>query len=207
MLLYATTNPGKVMEVRKILQAHGLPMIAPDEIGLDLDVPEPGTTLEENARLKALAYLNHLTNGNNYIVMGDDTGVEIDALGGEPGIHVRRWIGRRMSDEEIIDTCLERMAGIPLEQRGAQFRTVFAIGARHGGIALFDGTLRGVILEQAAPLRIEGFPFESLFFVPEWGKLLGEIHFLPAEQKAAYVTHRERALLNALPHVRTLLKG
>ena len=203
-LLYATTNPGKLMEIRALFAREGLDVLAPDDAGLVLDVPEPGTTLEENATLKARAYLEQL-NGE-YVVIGDDTGVEIDALGGEPGIHVRRWTGQgRMSDQAVMDTCLQRMKGIPPAERGAQFRTAFAVGAAPDQIALFDGTLRGVILEEPDPLRIEGFPFESIFYVPEWALLLGKIHHLPAVEKAQYVTHRERALQNALPHIRTLL--
>ncbi len=207
-LLYATTNPGKVFEVRKVLAAHGINLVAPDEIGLALDVPETGTTLEENATLKARAYFDRLrAHPDAAVVMADDTGIEIDALGGEPGIHVRRWIGRRMTDREIIDYTLRRLASVPLEQRGAQFRTVIALATPAGSVELFEGTLRGVILLEAAPLRIPGFPFESLFYVPQWSRLLGEVHLLPAAEKAAYVTHRERAALAALPRLRALLDG
>jgi XTP/dITP diphosphohydrolase len=203
-ILYATTNPGKVFEVRKILNSLGLEMLAPADIGLDLDVPENGISLEENAAAKTQAYLDQLD--GNYLILGDDTGVEIDALNGEPGIHVRRWHSdHRLTDQEIITYCIQRMQGIPPAKRGAQFRTVFALGIPGTGIELFDGTLRGVILEEPAPLRIEGFPFESLFFVPEWGQLLGDVHQTPAAQKTDYITHRERALMNALPRIRELL--
>ena len=208
-LLYATMNPGKVMEIRKLMGSFGLDLLAPQDIGLDLDVPEDGTTLEDNAQLKAQAYLDALAQQGreDVVVMADDTGVEIDALGGEPGIHVRRWAGYRMTDQAIIDLCLTKLADVPLESRGAQFRTVLALSASDASLALFDGTLRGIILEQSAPLRIAGFPFESLFYVPEWGQLLGEIHHLPAEQKAAFVTHREHAVRRALPAIRALLEG
>ena len=205
-LLYATTNPGKMMEVRTIFQTVGLDLVSPADLGLALDVAESGTSLEENAALKAHAYLD-LLDGQDYVVIGDDTGVEIDALGGEPGIHARRWDGSRMTDEAIIAFCLARMKGIPPDRRGAQFRTVFAIGAPGSEIDLFDGTLRGVILEHADPLRIEGFPFESIFYVPDWGRLLGSVYHLPPDEKAPFVTHRERALRHALPRLRELLGG
>ncbi|MBN1200659.1 MAG: non-canonical purine NTP pyrophosphatase [Anaerolineae bacterium] len=205
-LLYATSNPGKVMEVRKIFESLGLPMQAPADVGLALDVPETGASLEDNARQKAQAYLDRL-GGGDYVVIGDDTGVEIDALNGEPGIHVRRWIGRPMTDQEIIDHCLARLADVPPGQRGAQFRTVFALGVPGGALELYDGTLRGVILPEADDLRIEGFPFESIFYVPEWDMLLGKAHQLPTAAKARFVTHRERALRAALPRIRALLDG
>ena len=205
-LLYATTNPGKLMEARQLFDTVGIAALSPADVGLTLDVDETGRSLEENAALKARAYLDQL-DGGAYVVVGDDTGIEIDALGGEPGIHSRRWTGERMTDEAIITTCLQRMEGIPPAQRGAQFRTVFAVGTPGSAITLFDGTLRGVILEQADPLRIEGFPFESIFYVPEWEMLLGAAQLLPAAEKACCATHRERALRAALPFIRELLAG
>ncbi|GAB4417059.1 MAG: XTP/dITP diphosphatase [Anaerolineae bacterium] len=206
-LFYATTNPGKVMEVRQIMRTLGLDIVAPADLGMTYDVPEPGTTLEENALFKARAYLQHLP-PDEFVVIADDTGVEIDALGGEPGIRVRRWIGEgRMSDEAIITYCLARLDGVPPERRGAQFRTVIAVGTDPDTLAIFEGTLRGVILEQPDPLRIPGFPFESIFYVPEWKMLLGQVHQLPADQKARYLTHRERALRQALPRIHALRDG
>lgn len=206
-LFYATTNPGKVMEVRQIMRTLGLDIVAPADLGMTFDVPEPGVTLEENALFKARAYLQHLP-PDEFVVIADDTGVEIDALGGEPGIRVRRWIGEgRMSDEAIITYCLARLDGVPRERRGAQFRTAIAVGTAPDALSVFEGTLRGVILEQADPLRIPGFPFESIFYVPEWKMLLGQVHQLPAERKMRYPTHRERALRQALPRIHALRDG
>jgi XTP/dITP diphosphohydrolase len=209
-LLYATTNPGKIMELGRLMQRAGIAMRSPVEIGLALDVDEHGATLEENAALKARAYLDHLVNrseAENYVVLADDTGVEIDALGGEPGIKVRRWNGSaRMSDDEVLTTCLQRMAHVPPGQRGAQFRTVFALGVAGQPLEFFDGVLRGELLTQPDPLRIPGFPFESIFYVPEWHRLLGKIHELPADQKAHLLTHRDHAMNKALPRLRALLE-
>ncbi len=208
MLFYATTNPGKIQEVRKYLQAHAIRLVAPPELGLVLSVEETGQTLEENAILKARGYqvyAPHVT------ILADDTGVEIDALQGEPGIHVRRWKDHTtaLSDQEVIDYCLERLQGVPPEQRGAQFRTVLALATPGGGMELFEGILRGVIAETPAPLTIPGFPFETLFYVPEWGKLLGDVHAMPVEEKIhqGYLTHRERALHTAVPRIQTLLQS
>jgi XTP/dITP diphosphohydrolase len=121
---------------------------------------------------------------------------------------VRRWsTDERLTDQAVLDLALDRLARVPAGERGAQFRTVFAVGVRGQPLALFEGTLRGVILERADPLRIPGFPFESIFFVPEWGLLLGEVHRMSAQAKATFITHRERALLHALPHIRALLHG
>ena len=207
-LLYATTNPGKLMEVSKHLAPHGIALVSPAQAGLDLEVDETGSTLEENAILKAQAYLRHAP---GMVVMADDTGIEIDALGGEPGIHVRRWKDQRtpMSDEAIIDYCLQRMHGIPQDQRRAQFRTVIALGMPGGAIECFDGILHGNIMPNAAPLKYAGMPFETLFYISEWSKLLGDVHDLSVEEKSqnGYFTHRERAIQNALPRLREVLAG
>jgi XTP/dITP diphosphohydrolase len=169
-------------------------------------VAETGRTLEENAILKARAYAEHVP---HMLVLADDTGVEIDALHGEPGIHVRRWQDHTtpMSDQAIIAYCLERLRHVPAAQRGAQFRTVLALAIPGGAIDCCEGLLRGVIAETPAPLTIPGFPFETLFFIPEWDKLLGAIHHLPIAEKLrqGYLTHRERALQNAVPRLRELL--
>lgn len=203
-LLYATSNPGKFGEVSRLAGTFGIQLLSPSDLGLSLDPEETGTTLEENAMLKAHAYQQFLP-PETYVIT-DDTGVEIDALNGEPGIHVRRWKDRsgRMSDEEIIVYTIERLRGIPLESRGAQMRTVLALGHPEGELELFDGVLRGVIIEEPTPQRIEGFPFESLLYIPEYRMMLGELHQLPDNLMAEYPTHRERALRKLLDRWREI---
>lgn len=173
--------------------------------GINLDVPETGNSLEENATLKAKAF-SELR--KDLLVLSDDTGLEIDALHGEPGIHVRRWKDHqtRMSDQEIITYCLDKMKGVPPDQRGAQFRTVLALKIpNQEKIELFEGILRGRILEEASTFRVEGFPFESLFFVSEWNLLLGDARQLPVEDKQHLLNHRERALNKAVQRIKELM--
>jgi XTP/dITP diphosphohydrolase len=207
-LLYATNNPGKLFEVSKLLESSNVEVISPQDLDIDLDIEETGETLEANASLKISAFLDYVT--SDIIVMADDTGVEIDALNGEPGIHVRRWQDgkTRLTDQQVINYCLKRMQGIPPAKRTAKFRTVVALGVPEKEIELFDGILAGTIVEKPGRLRYEGFPFETLFYIPEWGKLLGEVHDLPIEEKIKQklFTHRERAVLKALPRIKTLLK-
>ena len=205
-LLYATSNPGKILEVTKLLGYKGISVVSPDDLKINLDVPETGGTLEENARLKVKAYL---AKSNDRLVLADDTGLEIDALNGEPGIRVRRWRDgeTRMEDEEIIQYCLGLMAGIPMEKRGAQFKTVLAVGLPSGNIEIFKGVLRGVILKEADPIRIKGFPFESLFFVTDWNMLLGHASKLPASQMKNRRNHREKALQKAIPRIKQLVSS
>jgi XTP/dITP diphosphohydrolase len=201
-LIYATTNPGKFAEVQKIMAHHGLSIVSPAQLGIELEVDEPGTTLEENARLKAEAYLDLVPSGT--IIIGDDTGVEIDALGGEPGIKVRRWKGYKMSDEEIIEYCLARLAKVPSSQRGAQFRTVLAIAQNGRSIKYFDGILRGKILSAPKPARREGMPFWPIFYLPGLKMTLGEFHSQSIDFQLEHPTHRELAVEAALPYLRSL---
>lgn len=204
-LFYATNNPGKRFEAAKQFGHHGIKVTTPIDYGIDIDVEETGNTLEENAILKAKAYADLLT---DTLIMADDTGLEIDALNGEPGTHVRRWKDGKnaMTDQEMIDYCLEKMKGIPKEKRGAQFKTVLALNIPGKEIEIFTGILRGYILEEASPIRVEGFPFGSLLFVPEWDMLLGDARQLPVENKQHLLNHRERAMNKAVPRIRELLK-
>jgi XTP/dITP diphosphohydrolase len=205
-LLYATNNPGKIFEVKKYLQPFAVELVSPQELSINIEVDEAGKTLAENATLKAKAYLRVV---KNMVVMADDTGVEIDALNGEPGIHVRRWRDKKthMSDQAVINYCLKRMQAIPQAKRGAQFRTVIALGTNPDNIELFSGVLRGRISSKPIALKIPGFPFESIFFIPQWKMMLGEVHQLEGEQKQKYLTHRELAISHALARIKKLISS
>ena len=203
-LLYATTNPGKIKEMRQRFEAYNIPIVSPKDIGIKLEVQETGNTLEENARIKAKAYIEK-TNGR-YVVLADDTGLEIEALNNEPGIHVRRWKDgkTRMNDEEIIQYCIRRMKDVPEGKRGAQFRAVFAVGTTAQNLLLFDGVILGEILTQPKSMRIEGYPFEPLFYVPKWQMLFADLHKIPSSKIQKYPTHRGVALQKALTYIRQL---
>ncbi len=205
-IVYGTINPGKIWEVGKHLQLQGISVISLAELEITANPREDGASLEENAALKADVYRKFVP---DKLLITDDTGLEIDALNGEPGIHVRRWRDgkNRMNDEDMIKYCLERMVNVPYEQRGAQFRTVITLAIPgQPSYEYFEGVLRGIIQEQPADFRQEGFPFESLFFVPDWQMLLGEAHRLPQEEKDKYLSHRERAVQNAVPRIQELLQ-
>jgi len=203
-LFYATNNPGKKFEISRHLNYNGIIVTNPEELGINIDISESGNSLEENAILKVRGYQNFVT---ERLTLADDTGLEIESLNGEPGINVRRWKDgqNKMTDQEIIDYCIEKMKGIPKEKRGAQFRTVLALGKSDGNIEIFEGTLKGYILEEPSIQKVEGFPFESLFFVPEWNLLLGDARQLPIDQKQHLLNHRERAIEKAIPRIKELL--
>lgn len=195
-IVYATTNPGKLEMVQNIFAHHKLKLQSLSDYKIQVDIDEVGSSLEENAKLKAEAYLKLLP--SDTIVIADDTGVEIDALGGEPGIKVRRWKGYPMQDDEIIEYCLDRMKDIPPGQRGIQFRTVLAVASAHVPTKYFDGILRGEILTVAQSLRSEGMPFWPIFYIPKLKMSLGEFHAMPIEFQLQNPTHRELAVLKLL---------
>jgi len=150
-----------------------------------------------------------------FVIMGDDTGLEIESLNNEPGIYVRRWNGKKMTDEEIIEHCIQRMKGIPKEKRNAKFRCVIAIALiekdQKTKVELVEGILNGRILEEPDRLRIEGFPMESLFVIENLPNgdeiLLGKFHQLSKDDKEnlQVQTHRHRALAKALHRITQFL--
>lgn len=202
-VLYASSNPGKLEEVGRYLRLNGIELLSPSQVGGEIEVPETGTTLEENAVLKAQAYAQKYP---QYVVMSDDTGAEIAGLNGEPGIYVRRWRDHEthMTDQEIISYCLERMQGLSGDDRKAHMRSVIALAEPGKPIQLFDGVMLGRITETAAPLKMEGFPFESIFYCTEYDMLLGDMHQLPDEEKIKFLTHREKAVQKTLTYLKTI---
>lgn len=182
-IIYATTNPGKFSEAKKNFADYGITIMSPLELGITLDVDEHGSSLEENAILKAEAYLPLVSPGT--IILGDDTGIFIDALGGEPGIKVRRWKGYKMTDEEIISHCLTRLALVPPKNRTVNFRIAIAVACATHKTQVFTGDYHTYILEKARDFREPGFPFRPLI-------------------SDETPTHRTEAIKAALPYLSTL---
>lgn len=200
-LLYATTNPGKFAEAARHFDAHGFTIKSPEMMGINRVVEETGRTLEENAILKAEAYLPYVD--HNTIVIGDDTGIEIDALDGEPGIKVRRWLGHHMSDQEIVDYTLKRLKKVVQQKRTARFRTVLAIAQKDSSTVTVDGVLSGQILTAPVGRMREGMPFWQIFYIPDLKMTLGQFHSKPIEYQLAHPTHREIAIAAAVAYLST----
>jgi len=190
-LLIATTNPHKIEEFRAIFADLPYRLVSPADVGLALDVEETGTTFAENARLKAIAYAD----ASGLLALADDSGLEIDALGGEPGIYSARWAGENVSYPERFKMLFARLAGVPAEQRTARYRCAIAIAepAPRGLVGEVEGTLEGVIAEQ--PRGSGGFGYDPIFYVPEKSRTVGE---MSAEEKHR-ISHRARAAAAARP--------
>ena len=186
-LLIASNNQGKVREYRFLLRNSGFDIISPEDAGISETVAEVGSTYEENASLKAITYsrLGQTT------ALADDSGLEVDALGGKPGIKSARFAGEAASDVEKVNFLLGKLAGVPWEERTAHFRCVIAIVTPTGRLELCHGECHGMISFEA---RGEGgFGYDPIFYLPEKGKCMAE---LPPEVKNQ-ISHRAQAARSA----------
>ena len=164
-ILIATKNPSKAREIKSFLGSK-FEIISLSDFLNSPEVEETGKTFEENAILKAKAYFEW----SGIPSVADDAGLEIAYLNGEPGIKSRRWLGYEMTDQEMIDTALDKLKGVPQEKRTAHLRTV---GAYYDGENLFTETasIGGYITEEQIKECEPGYPFRSIFWIPRFDKL------------------------------------
>jgi len=187
-LLVATTNLGKVRELRTML--HGMTVLTPPDIGVQLTVEETGETFVENARLKAVAY--HEATGLR--TMGEDSGIEIDALHGEPGVYSARYHG--LPDGPIKNAhVLELLRDVPDADRGCRYVCAIVLIEPDGTEHVYEGECRGRVAR--APAGEGGFGYDPIFFVAERGRTMAE---LSAEEKNA-VSHRGEAVRKLIQHL------
>jgi XTP/dITP diphosphohydrolase len=191
-LLVATANRHKLQEYQAIFSDLPYKLLSLYDIQLDMDVEETGTTFQENAELKALAYAH----ASGMLSLADDSGLEIDKLGGAPGVYSARFISPQTSYEERFRVILERLKGVPMEQRTARFRCVITLAEPSGYHRSVEGIIEGVIAE--APRGNNGFGYDPIFLVPELGKTTAEL----APEEKNRISHRGRAARLA----RTLLE-
>ncbi len=182
-LLVATQNRGKVREYEELLTGLGLELCSLADVGLHAPVEETGQTFAENARLKAETY----GSASGLLTLADDSGLEVDALGGAPGVYSARYAGEGASDADRYTKLLSALAGVPREQRAARFRCVIALAWPAGGVDLFEGQCEGIIAFE--PRGTNGFGFDPVFYMPEFGQTMAE---LPMDVKNR-VSHRARA--------------
>ncbi len=184
-LLIATRNPGKAREFAQIFADLGLTLRTLDDLGITEEIEETGTTFVENARLKAEGYLGL----SGLPTLADDSGLEVAALRGAPGVHSARYGG--VTGAAQFDYLLKQMEGIPFHERLARFVCVIAL-ARPGGTTEFvEGTLAGVI--EMAARGTGGFGYDPLFYVLDEDRTLAE---LPPERKNQ-ISHRAAAAQQA----------
>lgn len=183
-LLVATNNPGKLKEYREIFEELPLTITSPQEEGISILVEECGRSYAENAILKARAYAR----ASGLLTLADDSGLEVEALGGTPGIFSSRY-GGKATDEDRYRLLLEKMKDIPQEKRQARFVCFAALATPQGEVEIAEGSCQGIIA--FAPRGKHGFGYDPVFYLPEQGCTLAE---LEPEVKNR-ISHRARAAM------------
>ena len=190
-VLIATTNKGKRKEFSSLLAELNFELVFPDEMGIRLEVAETGTTYTENALLKAQA----LCKASGLITLADDTGLEVDALGGRPGLYSARYSRETAkTDQDRRAHLLKELAGYPRPWM-ARFMCVAALAHPGGEIATFEGSVSGEIIPQERGEH--GFGYDRIFYIPAAGKTMAE---LTLEEKNDF-SHRAMAVNQSIPHI------
>ncbi len=187
VLLIATTNQGKLREYAAIFSGLPLELKTLSDVGITDDVEETGSTFAENAILKAQFYAER----SGMVALADDSGLEVAALGGEPGVRSARYAGPGASTEDRNNLLLKNLTGVPFHERLARFVCVIALARPDGTVQTVEGTLSGVI--EQAPRGTHGFGYDPLFYLLDEDRTLAEL--LP-EQKNQ-ISHRARAAAEA----------
>jgi XTP/dITP diphosphohydrolase len=184
-LLIATNNPGKMQEMQALLAGLNAELITPEQAGLDLHVTEDGKTYAENAEKKALAFAR----ASNLISLADDSGLEVDALGGAPGLYSARYTGTHAERRALL---LQNLQDKPRPWL-ARFHATVALAVPHGSVQTLEGECPGEII--AEERGSNGFGYDPVFFIPELGRTMAE---LDMDEKNR-ISHRARAVMKARP--------
>jgi XTP/dITP diphosphohydrolase len=195
-LLIATHNRGKLSEYQKMFADLPFELVTLDDVGIRDDVAEEGATFAENARAKAVGYARR----SGLLTLADDSGLQVDALGGEPGVHSKRYAGEAGGDAERIAFLLDRLRAVAPGKRAARFRCAIAIATPRGEVYECAGACEGEII--FAPRGAHGFGYDPVFYIPERGVTMAE---LPTEEKNK-ISHRARAAAQAR-HILEQLTG
>lgn len=190
-LIFATGNEHKMKEIRMILADLGMEILSQKEAGIQADVVEDGATFEENAQIKAGEISKIALAMPEYkdaIVLADDSGLEIDYLGGEPGIYSARYLGEDTSYDIKNQVILDRLAGVPDEERTARFVCAIAAALPDGRKEAVRGTMEGIIGHEIAGEN--GFGYDPVFYLPEYGCTSAQL----SPEKKNELSHRGEGL-------------
>jgi len=196
-LLIATTNQGKVNEYRDLLEGLPFELVSLLDMGISTEVDETGFSYEENACLKATV----LAAESGLLTLADDSGLEVDALDGEPGVRSARYAGEGASDLDRIDYLLEKLKDVPWEKRSAHFKCVIAVAAPGEEVETCTGDCSGFITLE--PRGKYGHGYDPIFFLPGLDNTMAE---LPREQKNQ-LSHRGLAAEKALKILGKKIQG
>ena len=197
-IVFATGNENKMKEIRMILEDLGMEILSMKEAGVDVDIVEDGASFEENAEIKARAVARVLTND---IVLADDSGLEIDYLDKAPGIYSARFAGEDTSYDIKNNILLDRMEGVPDEERTARFVCAVAAVFPDGTVDVVRETIEGRVAYE--PAGDNGFGYDPIFYVPEYGCTTAQ---MSPEQKNE-LSHRCKALRSMRAILKEKLDG
>jgi len=193
-LLVASNNDGKLRELLPILSPLPVEVLTPRDVGLKLDVAETGATYSENAQLKAEAFAR----ASGLLTLADDSGLEVEVLGGAPGVYSARYAGEGATDADRRKKLVEAVRVFPAP-RAARFRCVIAIATWPENLNFFEGSCEGeIVLEERGR---GGFGYDPIFFLPERGATMAEL----PETVKNQISHRARAAQAAFPFLKNLL--
>ena len=190
-IIFATTNQGKVREVKMMMEDFGVDFVTMKDAGIDIDIVEDGKTFEENAMIKATEIAkiaNQMPEYKKAVVLADDSGLEIDYLNKEPGIYSARYMGEDTSYDIKNQTLLDRLEGVPDEKRTARFVCAIAAAMPDGSCEVVRGTMEGIIGHEIAGEN--GFGYDPIFFLPEYGCTSAEL----SPEKKNELSHRGEGL-------------
>jgi XTP/dITP diphosphohydrolase len=191
----ATNNRGKMQEIRALLSDLPISLVSPEEIGLILAVVEDGKSYGENAEKKAMAYAR----ASGLAALADDSGLEVDALGGDPGLHSARYISQPgATDADRRAFLLHNLQGKP-QPWLARFRAAVAISLPNGDTGIAEGECRGRIIPEERGTK--GFGYDPIFLVDPTEKTMAELEL----QEKNRLSHRGKAVANARPIILRLL--
>jgi XTP/dITP diphosphohydrolase len=196
-LVLATGNKGKLVEIKALLEPLGIQVASAAELGFTQDVPETGSTFAENAEIKARAVCRAL----NLPALADDSGLEVDALDGRPGVLSARYAGPGASDDAKWQKLLREMKDVPPQKRGAAFVCVMACCRPDGEIIFSEGRLQGSI--SLEPAGNGGFGYDPVFWLADRNLTVAQIS---KEEKNA-ISHRGRAIQHLLADLPGFIKG
>ena len=192
-LLIATTNPAKLAEYRVLLREFNLRLVSLHDVGIDREASEGAATFSDNARIKAAFYFAH----SGLPTLADDGGLEVDALGGAPGVQSHRWLGAQAGDRILAEEVIRRMAGVEPANRTARLRAAGALIYTDGDAVyerVAEAALEGVIAERCYPEIRPGFPYRSVLYLPDRGCYLAEV----GQQDAAINLSQRRIIVAQL---------
>ena len=185
-ILIATTSNGKARELATLLKKLPFSFVSLKDIGIDKDVEETGSTFEENAVIKASFYAKL----SGMLTIADDSGLEVDALGGKPGVHSKRFAGEDATDHDRITLLLSLLNNYPAHQRTAQFRCCLVFSEPKKIISISEGICEGIIT--STPQGYNGFGYDPIFYIPKIKKTMAEISEIDKND----ISHRGKAAKN-----------